>query len=137
MCSEYAHPVAEPGNGLQHTETSRGRHRLRDLPVSAWKRPHFVELGEVARDRPRLSADQKPDSALPGVVRGVRDTGRDGMRLARRELDRRVQSAGPSLEDLQVAFEHMKPRRAGMTLCGGSAALGRDDLDQVERREGI
>ena len=43
----------------------------------------------------------------------------------------------PSLEDLQVAFEHVKPSRARMTLCGWSAAVDRDDLDQVERREGI
>jgi hypothetical protein len=48
-----------------------------------------------------------------------------------------VQSIGPRLEDLQVAFEHVKPCRAAMTLCGRSAAVRRDDLDQVERREGI
>jgi hypothetical protein len=137
MCSEYAQSVAEPGNRVQQAAISCSRHRLGDLPVSARNQPQFVELGEVARDRPRLSADQKPDRALAGVVGGVRHAGRDRMGLARRELDRWVQSIGTSLEDLQVAFEHVKPRRAGMTLRGGSAAVGRDDLDQVERREGI
>ena len=109
----------------------------RDLPVSSRQRPHFVELGEVARDRPRLSADQEPDRALASVVGGVRHAGWDRMGLARREPGRRVQSIGPCFEDLQVAFEHVKPRRPSMTLCGRSAAVRCDDLDQVERREGI
>jgi hypothetical protein len=138
MRSEYAPSRDEAGKSpaARHDHVYP-RDRLRDLSPSARKRPQFVELGEVARDRPRLSSDQKPDSALAGVVGGVRHAGRDRMGLARREPDRWMQSIGPSLEDLQVAFEHVKPRRAGMTLRGGSAAVGRDDLDQVERREGI
>ena len=136
MRSEYAHFVAEPGNRLQDAAISCSRHRLRDLVV-AWQRPHFVELGEVARDRSGFSADEKPGRTLAGVVCRVRHTGWDVMGLAGREPDRRVQPIGLGLENLHAAFEHVNPCRAAMTLRAGSVAVGRDHLDQVEWRDGI
>src|ERR1700729_466445 len=77
MPSEYAPFSDSAGKPHAARAISCTRRRLRDLRACARKQPHFVELGEVARDRAGFPANEEPDRALAVVVCGVRHPGAD------------------------------------------------------------